>query len=342
MRVVLGGQFENALLRELSIDGAQPSGPSVSHPYYMGIYRPVPRSLFERCGTFLSIADTTAVPSIDWSLRQIGTKSALDEAALGITINSDDHREWDDDCQVLAAVAIAMGAFSSRSEEILRQVPAPRPLPSQWRVPTMDVKPIGAVNYFALHHLCRLLLQVRVARQQDTFLVLSDDDQLILEELAQFVLSTKIPTPTDLPDIRPQRALAGERFVAGLLNFAPPDGESIAAVRADARVQKYAASVRAHIMSEDAEVFLLMAMRDAMQEKEQTHKVRRVFEVSSWVMKPLSYIPMVGEVFAVFSDLRDVLAKWMERKQTKEEWYLLGPKMQDIAVEEYLSRKSNL
>jgi hypothetical protein len=60
--------------------------------------------------------------------------------------------------------------------------------------------------------------------------------------------------------------------VAGLLNFTPPDGKSIAAVRADARVQRYAGSVRAHIASEHAEEGLLMAMRDAMREKEQTQK----------------------------------------------------------------------
>jgi hypothetical protein len=62
MRVVLGGQFENALLRELSVDAELPSGPATSHPYYMGIYRPISRPLFERSGTFLSIANATVIP----------------------------------------------------------------------------------------------------------------------------------------------------------------------------------------------------------------------------------------------------------------------------------------
>jgi hypothetical protein len=272
MRVILGGQFENSLLRELSADAGMPSGHATSHPYYMGIYRPVSRSIFERSGTFLAIANTTAIPEIDWSLKQIGTKSGIDEAALGLTTTTDGGREWDDDCRALAAVALTMGAFSSRSKEIL----------------------------------------------------------------------TQVPTAGPAPDFRTDQVLAGERYVAGLLNFAPPDGESIAAVRADPRVQRYAELVRTHIMSDKGEEGLLMAMRDAMEEKKQTQKVRKVFEVSSWVMKPLGYIPFVGEIVSAFSDLRDVLAKWMERKQSDEEWYLLGPKMQDITVEEYLSRKSNL
>jgi hypothetical protein len=342
MRVILGGQFENSLLRELSADAGMPSGHATSHPYYMGIYRPVSPSIFERSGTFLAIANTTAIPEIDWSLKQIGTKSGIDEAALGLTTTTDGGREWDDDCRALAAVALTMGAFSSRSKEILTQVPPPVPLPSEWRVPAMDVNPFGEVNYFALHHLCRLLLHIRASREHRTFLVLSDDDQFVLRELVEFVLSNRIPTPYDLPDFRTDQVLAGERYVAGLLNFAPPDGESIAAVRADPRVQRYAELVRTHIMSDKGEEGLLMAMRDAMEEKKQTQKVRKVFEVSSWVMKPLGYIPFVGEIVSAFSDLRDVLAKWMERKQSDEEWYLLGPKMQDITVEEYLSRKSNL
>jgi hypothetical protein len=82
-------------------------------------------------------------------------------------------------------------------------------------------------------------------------------------------------------------------------------------------------------------------MREAMGEKEQTHKVRRLFEVGSWALKPLGYIPVLGEIVSLISDLRDLLAKWMERKQSNEEWYLLGPRMQNITVEEYLKRKGN-
>lgn len=77
----------------------------------MGIYRPVSRSLFERSGTFLSIADRTAIPEIDWSLRQIGTKSGIDDAALGLTTTTSGGREWDDDCQTLAAVAMTKGGI---------------------------------------------------------------------------------------------------------------------------------------------------------------------------------------------------------------------------------------
>jgi hypothetical protein len=86
----------------------------------------------------------------------------------------------------------------------------------------MDVKPIGVVNYFALHHLCRLLLQIRVARDRGTFLVLSDDDQVVLDELAQFVLSKRIPTPYDLPDFRSRRVVASESAPSPASHLASP------------------------------------------------------------------------------------------------------------------------
>jgi hypothetical protein len=147
--------------------------------------------------------------------------------------------------------------------------------------------------------------------------------------------------PFDLPDLRHEQLVSGERFVAGLLNFSPPDAKSVVAVRGDPLVQKYAERVRQHISAADGDAGLLAAMREAMEDRQQTRKVRTVFEVSSWVMKPLSYVPVVGEIISAFSDLRDLLAKWMERRQSSEEWYLLGAKMQDIAVEEYLARMAN-
>lgn len=340
MKSVLGAGLENAMLRETMVAGGRLDLGS-SHPYYMGLYRPVPRVYFERAATFLAIDKNTILPNVDWSSSMGLGGDPIDEEALGIQRAESSMSEWDSDAMTLAALALHLGAFSNQSKRRLSDVPPPSPKPSGWRRPTQVVGSVGKVNSFALHHLCRLIAQVRTACETGSFLILMDEDRHILTELCVFLAENLIPTPFDLPNLAENQLVSGERFVAGLLNFSPPDVRSAISVRGDPAIQRYAEAVRQHISLADGDVGLLAAMREAMKVKQQITSARTVFEVSSWVMKPLSYIPVMGSIISAFSDLRDVMAKWMERRQSSEEWYLLGAKMQNIAVEEYLARMGN-
>jgi hypothetical protein len=61
-----------------------------------------------------------------------------------------------------------------------------------------------------------------------------------------------------------------------------------------------------------------------------------------WVVKPLHYVPVVGEVIGAIEDIKDVGVKWLHRKVSEQEWYLLGARMTNIAIKDYLDRKGNI
>jgi hypothetical protein len=52
-------------------------------------------------------------------------------------------------------------------------------------------------------------------------------------------------------------------------------------------------------------------------------------------------VPIVGEVLSVAEDVKDVAQKAVEIKLKREEWFLAGVRMQQLAIEEYLARLSN-
>jgi hypothetical protein len=60
------------------------------------------------------------------------------------------------------------------------------------------------------------------------------------------------------------------------------------------------------------------------------------------VVKPLHYVPGVDAVLSVAEDLKDLGTKWLERDISQQEWYLMAPKMNDIAIRDFLNRKGNL
>src|SRR5262249_53764151 len=142
------------------------------------------------------------------------------------------------------------------------------------------------VNGFAHHHLCRLLLHLKSSAELKSFLVLGEEERIILRELSQFVLNTQTPTPFDLPDASTDNILDGEHLAGGLLNFSPPDVPSIATVRAHPQVKHYASRVRPILEarnSPDTQRALVHAMREAMEQSEIKHRVHTIFEVESWV-----------------------------------------------------------
>ena len=87
---------------------------------------------------------------------------------------------------------------------------------------------------------------------------------------------------------------------------------------------------------------MLRAMKEAHDQAEAGRRAEKVFEVASWCVKPLHYVPGIGEALTLAEDVKDLVTKWVGREADSKEWYLLGAKMMDIAVNDYLDRKDNL
>lgn len=341
MIITLGGRFENALFREITAQGDR-ARLETSHPYYMSLYRYTPRSYFDRCATFVAIAENTYLPQVDWTARQGGVDRGFTEEQFGLLSTKAGGGEWDRDLEKFAALAIVNGAFSEFSLNAMCNVLGPQT--KDIRPNLVRVDPVGEVDGFARHHLCRLLLQVRAAAELRSFLVLGDEERAILSDLCNFVIRTKIPIPLDLPDLRSVNIIDGENFAGGLFNFSPPDALAVAAVRGDSDISKYAAKVRELLAVEsslETQRNLVHAMREALNTSEAARRADKIFEVVSWTAKPLHYIPGVGEILSLGEDLLEVGKKWIERKQSTKEWFLLGAKMSDVSIKDYLKRTGN-
>jgi len=117
------------------------------------------------------------------------------------------------------------------------------------------------------------------------------------------------------------------------------------AVKADSMIRKYAETIRPLLVdtsSDSNQRGILSAMIDAHQKSEIGRRIDKIFEVQSWVVKPLHYIPVVGEIVGAAEDAKDALMAWINRETSSQEWYLLAARMADVAIKDYLQRKSNM
>jgi hypothetical protein len=196
----------------------------------------------------------------------------------------------------------------------------------------------------AEHYLCRLFLQLRAARETNAFVILAEEDIQALAEIGQYVLSKRVPTPFDFPDVR-GKLIEPDAFCNGLLNFSSPDILSASAVRSEPKIREYATKIKSLLEdqhSHETERNFLAAMVEAHKKSTAGARADKVFEVASWVVKPLHYIPVVGEVVGAVEDVKDLALKWLDRKISEQEWPFIGARMTDIAIRDYLSRKANI
>lgn len=340
MKIVLGGYLETALVHYCD-EIKQPDRNTTSHSYYVCLNRRVHKSYFDRAGTFISLAETTIVPSIDWSGGSSG--GPIDPDVLGLEVNGEERfggQEWDDETQAFAKWLIEQKAFSRKS----------------WvHLSDLDIKhrnmgkkitrreSVELERQVAEHYLCRLFLHVRASSDANSMLVLAEPDLELLAEIGEFAAKRKIPLPFAFPDLR-NRTIAADDFAAGLLNYSPKDALSLMAVRQDKDVKEYAKKLQP--LLSDAGTFegqrkIISAMRDAYEVDTAAQKAEKVFEVVSWVVKPLHYVPVVAEVLTFAEDAKDLANVFVKKTAEAKEWYLVGVKMTDISVKDYMARKGN-
>ena len=342
MKIVFAGKFECALVR--GIDGIiQPRRNETTHEYYVGLNRQVSKQYSDRCGTFIAIANEVLVPQIDWNYpidkKYRGSLTGLD---LGIESTESGGREWDQNTQKLVKHLIGNRALSSHSYSYISKLSLSNyPQEPREEITQNLTRYEGAV---ANHYLNRLFLQLRAAREAAGFTILSEDDIQVLEDIGKYCLSTKLPIPFDIPDLQ-GRLINPDAFCDGILNFSPPDIFSVATVRSDSQIRAYGAklgSLLAQNSSGDRERQILKAMVEAHKKSSAGERAEKIFEIGSWVVKPLHYVPISGEILSVAEDLKDVAQKWADREISRQQWYLIGVRMADIAIKDYLARKANI
>jgi hypothetical protein len=342
MKIILGGKFEIGLVR--SIDAIiQPDRNESTHPYYAGLNRFVPKSYFERCSSFLVLANTTLIPSIDWNYpygREY--RQGLGDIELGIERDETNIGEWDEDTRKFVKILLRKTALSLSSQVHISGLSLAHYGAEVREEMEGNIAELGPT--VAEHYLCRLFLQLNVACQTGAFLILGEQDIQMLHEIGMFVKKAKIAAPFELPDLSTQ-LIDPDRFCDGILNFSPPDVLSVGAVRQDPEIQKYAQKVSnlvSELPSQEREREMLAAMIEAHERSEAGAKAEKIFEIFSWAVKPLHYVPGIDATLTALEDAKDLGMKWLNRAVVDKEWYLIGARMQDIAIKDYLARKSNI
>lgn len=339
MQVIVGGKFEAALIHELD-EINRPERNRTTHPYYLGLNRKPDRLYFERLSTFLAIAEDIVVPVADWS--DAAGPTGIAGTQIGLLAQTGGLNEWDPGAKQYAEHIFSSGVLSASSARYIMQVDLSSLGSDDKAYVEKEFSQISAD--IAVHYLCRLLLQVREAGMQRCQLILDEADIVIITEISRYALRTGHLPPFPFPDLD-EKVILGCDFAGGIFNFAPRDMRSVAAIRGDSEVQRYASKVRSVLgktftLSEERD--LLDAMRSSYKAVALRQKVDKAFEVIGWIAKPLHYIPGVDAALSVAEDVMDVGDFLLDKERETREWYLLAVRATQVNVEEYLKRKENL
>jgi hypothetical protein len=342
MEIVLGGQLESSYIREITAS-IFPERLDTQHPYYVSLYRTAPKTVFDRAATFAAISTKALLPTVDWGAGNLNGSDTPSKEQFGLFETSLPNPDLYNEIEVFADALLTANALSDQSYKLVSDVGHLSNELTKYR--TFKYSECGPVDAFARDRLVRLLIQLEVSAKTGGHLILTAPDQLLLEEISRFVETNRLPTPVDLPKFDSVFLADEKNIVGAVLNFSPPDALSIVAVRADRTIQKYAqlvGDILSKGASRDSSYLLVRGMREALLKSETARKVETVFEVESWMMKPLHFIPILGHVFSTISILTELGNKWARRKQTVTGWHMLGPKMNEIALKDYLMRMDNV
>ncbi|HOY88065.1 MAG TPA: hypothetical protein PLP67_06810 [Methylotenera sp.] len=194
------------------------------------------------------------------------------------------------------------------------------------------------------HFLCRLVLQNRLASATEATLVGNAAFQQISMLTAPWIGSVTggaevgVGQPTKLPISEQALNVVG-------LNFAPATLDSFGAIRTSDAITDYATSFREALASAasapDMEQNLLQLMEEAMDTEDVAKQVAGGLSTAGSALGVLGFIPFVGSAASVMGLGTDAGARTAGKVAEKKSWYLIGAKMQEVAIRDLLKRRKN-
>lgn len=338
LKVVIGGHAENAMVRRFD-EAVMPDRNISEHPYYVALNRFVDLPSFGCADTFLSISGATLVPSADWNMPYGEDYGRFKVSDFGIR---DSRSEEQHDFRKFARLLLQNGALSTGSlarAGHLSFAHYPRELHAEM-VKRRDKYEQNAQEFY----LDRLLSQIETAGREQAKLVLPEADIAVLKDVVAFVASTSCPSPVDLPDVTGIDLLNYDP-IGAVIRFEAKGASELQAVRKDRTVANYSEQVGEILSaspSEEAERRLLQAMDTAYKRRQGDLKAERAYQIGGWLLRPLHYVPVLSQALTIAEDIRDVALSWVTARQKKRnEWYLIGTRMHEVSIAEYLKSKHN-
>lgn len=124
------------------------------------------------------------------------------------------------------------------------------------------------------------------------------------------------------------------------LDLSIPDIDSYAELRQSNELKQYTSGFRtamatAHQTS-DVRSALLSLMREAREKRTLAKRIKGAFEVIGSAANFVGLVPVLGSLASLVGLAADSLSRFTGRKDYSQQWYLLGPKMREIRLEQAL------
>lgn len=338
LKVVLGGHAESAMIRRFD-ESVVPQRNISQNSYYVALNRFVDPHSLGCADTFLAISGVTLVPSADWNMPYGEEYGSFKVADFGIR---DSRPAEDGDIRKFGRLLLQNGALSPASLARAGRLSFehyPHELRAEMEKERRSYEEVARELY-----LFRLLSQIETAHREQAKLVMPEPDIAVLKDVLTFVTETLCPSPMDLPDVTAIDLLRYDP-IGALIRFDAMGATELLAVRKDRIVAAYSERV-SEILStnrgEEAERRLLQAMHSAYQQRQGDLKATRAYEIGGWLLRPLHYVPVLSQGLTFAEDIRDLLLAWVKRRQkNRNAWYLIGTRMKEVSIEEYLKSKHN-
>jgi hypothetical protein len=295
------------------------------HSYYLSLYGPEHDRVVPRATALAALFDRLILAPADARLpdyRAYSHGDTYEHPDLRITMNWEPHKEWDDENRAIAKILIKSDVIGA----LLASVPL-----------------FASDNLIREHFLCRSLLQIRLSQIYSGVLIGNSFFNRIYDAIIREVGEAVFSIPID-----------GQQMVWTLeertlnivgLDFPADSIDSFSAIRQSREISEYATEFRAAISSAmttgDATNSLLQLMKKAMDQDEIRAKAAGGFQALGSAANVGGLVPVLGTFASGIGIGADVASRKLGRASLKKQWYLLGPKMKEVALKSMLSKLPN-
>jgi len=187
------------------------------------------------------------------------------------------------------------------------------------------------------HFLCRTILQLRLAKESNAILIGNTFYNLICEIVLKYIgeelqLRSEASTTSWTLDPTTLDAFA--------LSIPSASIDTFASIRQSKEISDYARGFRNALNlsmgNGKPSNALLNLMREAMGKDEIRKKVAGAFQTIGTSANIGGLIPFVGTIASGIGITSDIASRALEQSRATHQWYLLGPKIQEVAVKELL------
>ncbi len=313
-KVVPGFPYEGALFWFFS--GRKDDSYSGGHPYYVSLYGPDHQLLTSRA---------TALSVLFDDIEFAGADAALPDYQTAITGRIYKHRDlrirmsWENnehDYRVLSKRLLELKDVNS--------------LVSQVSLFKDDKK-------LREHFLCRTILQLHLAKESNAILIGDTFYNLICERVLKYIgdeLQLRSEASTKRWTLDPTT------LDAFALSIPSASIDTFSSIRQSKEISDYAKGFRNALSlsmeNGNAPNALLNLMREAMGKDEIRKKAAGAFQVAGTGANIGGLIPFAGAIASGIGIASDIASRALEKSSAKHQWYLLGPKIQEVAVKELL------